>query len=82
MNEIDFIKCQGYLLVSNLEYKHSFIVDLSACICNGFKVKYRECYVALILPREVKINRIVGLNKGFDNREKSEPQMLVNHDCI
>lgn len=71
MNEIDFIKCQGYLLVSNLEYKHSFTVDLSACIYNGFKVKYREGYVALILPEEVKINRRVGLNKGFDNRERT-----------
>lgn len=29
----------------------------------------RECYVALILLREVKINSIVGLNKGLDNRE-------------
>ena len=71
MNEIDFIKCQGYLLVSNLEYKRSFIADLSACIYNGFKVKYREGYVALILPEEVKINRIVCLNKGFDNRERT-----------
>lgn len=71
MNEIDFIKCQGYLLVSNLEYKCSFIADLSACIYNGFKVKYREGYVALILPEEVKINRIVCLNKGFDNRERT-----------
>ena len=40
MNEIDFIKCQGYLLVSNLEYKHT--PDPSACSYNRFKVKHVE----------------------------------------
>lgn len=64
MNETDFIKCQGYLSVSNLEYKH--IIDPRARNYNGFKVRHMRCHMASILWNQVKINR-VGQHKGFAN---------------
>lgn len=67
MNEIDFIKCQGYLLVSNLECKHT--IDPSVGCSNGFEVRHMECHTASILQKQVKINRGVGQHKGFANRE-------------
>lgn len=79
MNETDFKKCQGYLLVSNMEYKH--ITDPSARSCNGFKVRYIGCHVASILQNQVKINSRVGLHKGFANRIR-DSQILLNQDYL
>lgn len=45
MNETDFMKCQGYLLVSNLEYKHA--TDPSARSWNGFTGRHVECHASV-----------------------------------
>lgn len=75
----DFIKCQGYLLVSNLGYKH--ITDPIAWSYNGFKVRYIGCHVVSILQNQVKINSRVGPHKGFANRIR-DSQILLNQDYL
>lgn len=81
MNEIDFIKCQGYLLVSNLECKHT--IGPSVGSYNGFKVRHKQSASWLQFYRKTGQNKQKSWSaQRFCWQSKRKSEILVNQDYL